>query len=616
MAHAAAGNVAAADAACVVLLSKAPNHAEAWHMRGTFALYGWPENPPDAGLAVRYFESAIRLDPKQAKFFHGLGLALRSTDDIMGALEALRRAITLKHDFAEAIFEIAAIHEEQGKLELAATAYLEALVYRPGFLEAHHNLSGVYRRLGQPDESLAQASMALALAHDNPVVRFSMAISLEQTGNFEDAITNYQEALRLRPNYVQAEVNLGHLFETLGRIDDAIDLLERGLIRHPEDPNLRSNLGNAYLQKGRATAARKMLSRAIELAPNAAPAYNSLAVAHMLEGNQEGAISAYRHAIEIHPEFAEAHENLAQALLAVGQWDEGWQEYEWRWRNPANALTERDVPAPLWDGKDLNGQVLLLHAEQGLGDTIQMIRFAPHINKRGGRIILACQSALTRLLVGVSGIDEVITLADQTQASDWPTCDCQAPLFSLPRIFGCTRETIPAKTPYIPPPKEDTVQLSRSDGRAKIAITWAGRPKHAGDPYRDRSCPFEHFSALAVTGGATFYSLQRGNPANVPLGESGIVDLGGTALDFADDATVLSNMDLVISTDTALAHLAGAMNVPCWLALPYTADWRWADTPDVTIWYPSLRLFRQPAPGDWTGVFDAIAEALDKFSNT
>ena len=600
-----AGDIESADSACASLLINTPDHADAWHMRGTISLQGGGSSPPDFTVAAKYFETAVELSPDEPKYHHGLGLACRSGGDDERAIASLEKAIRLKPDFAEAIFEIAAIHESLGARELAARTYLGAIECRPGFLEAHHNLSGVYRRLGQTEEALAHARMALAIAHDNPVVRFSLAVALEQSGDLEDAVIHYREAIRLRPDYVQAENNLGRLYEFLGRAEDAIGLLSAASIRNPENSNLLINLGNAYLRNGDPNRAKDVLSRAQDLSDDSAALHNSLAIADTLLGNEDAAAENYRSAVRLNPDFAEAHENLAQALLSLGSWPEGWEEYEWRWKNPVNSLTRRNIQAPIWDGTPLNGRTLLLHAEQGLGDTIQMIRYAPLIEKSGGRIVLACQQPLIKLLASVAGIDLVIAMD-----GEWPEPDCHAPLFSLPRLFGTTIISVPNQTPYINGPKVPEIDVPLVEGRHRVAITWAGRRKFTGDPYRDRSCPFEKFATLATRPDMDFFSLQRAIGPEISLSDSEIVDLSEKITDFEDDAAVLAQVDLVITIDTALAHLAGAMNVPCWVALPFSADWRWSRERDDSVWYPSIRLFRQSAPGDWDGVFSEIENAI------
>ena len=612
VADAEAGRFAEADAACARILAADPDNADTWHLRAEIAMTrggkGGPESPGSAAQAAEYCRQALVISPAEARYHYSLGLALRRAGDPDGAVAALRQARSFKAEFAEASFELAAVFEDAGDLPAAAECYEQACRERPGFVEAHHNLAGIYRRLGRPADAVEQGQIALALAHDNPVIRFSLGVSLEQTGTIEDAIGHYREALRLRPRYLQAQNNLGRLLELTGNFVEALELLEEAAARAPDDSAIATNLGNAYLRLGRHGDAIGALNRAAELSPDLAAVHNSLGVGHAVTGEPTAAIAAYRRAIDLNAEFAEAHENLALILLRSGNFTDGWVEYEWRWKNPANELTKRTIARPMWEGGALDGRTLLLHAEQGLGDSLQMIRYADLIDKSGGRIVLTCQPPLIRLLTEMAAIDEVVALDH-----DWPDCDCQAPLFSLPRIFATTLDTVPAETPYIAwrtPPAEPAGHRA-----IRVGFAWAGRPKHAEDPARNRSCPVERFVELAGTADVELFSFQR-EPERHQLAAFGdqpnLFDLGADHADFADDARALNGMDLVISVDTAIAHLAGAMNIPCWLILPHAADWRWLQDRHDTPWYPSARLFRQQQPGDWQGVFGAVRQALSE----
>lgn len=607
------GRLDDADALCASIITKAPRFVDALNLRAQIALQNSNDRAPNFDLAIEFCNEAITISTDEPNSFHLLGIALRRSGNAIEAINAFNRALSLTPDFAEAAFEIGACFEETGQLIEAAASYEQACDIRPGFLEAHHNGGAVYRRLGISEKALAHGQIARAIAHHNPIVRFSLGISLEQAGDHSGAIGEYREAVRLRPGYLQAENNLGRLLEMTGEYAEAIEILEMAAERSPNDAALFANLGNAYIRSGRHEDAVAVLEQAVALKPGFASARNSLGVAQASLGDIPAAIATYRQAIDLDPEFAEAHENLAQALLQSGEFAVGWSEYAWRWKNPLNDLTKRDFEQPRWDGTPLSGKTLLLHAEQGLGDTLQMIRYIALVKKEGGRILFSCQRPLIRLLEKLPTIDEIFEIG-----SKWPEFDVHAPLFDLPGIFGTVAGTIPAQVPYIPGyDHADSINNAISD-KLRIGFAWSGRAKFLNDPYRNRACPLSWFAELGDIPGVQLHSFQR-DPEREELtrsaGTESIIDLGSLNDDFADDAKAMKTMDLIICVDTALAHLAGALDIPCWIILPKTADWRWLQATDLSPWYPSVKLYRQETPGQWDQPFSHIRTSLKQLSS-
>ena len=302
------------------------------------------------------------------------------------------------------------------------------------------------------------------------------------------------------------------------------------------------------------------------------------------------------------PDNAVFHWNLSLALLLSGNFEEGWKEYEWRQK--VKDFPNRIVSQPLWDGSDIAGQTILLQAEQGYGDTIQFIRYASMVAQRGANVIVSCQNELTSLLKKVDGIHHVAGYHEPI-----PEFDVYCPLLSLPLIFHTTVESIPAHVPYIKPEpslfQHWRAKIQNHVSRLKIGLVWAGREQ--------RSCPLELFTPLAEIHYSTFYSLQKGEAAeqakNPPEGMK-LIDYTEDIHDFSDTAAFIENLDLVISVDTAVAHLAGALGKPVWTLLPFVPDWRWLLNRDDSPWYPTMRLFRQPSPGDWESVIARIAQDL------
>jgi hypothetical protein len=311
------------------------------------------------------------------------------------------------------------------------------------------------------------------------------------------------------------------------------------------------------------------------------------------------------------PDYPEAHANHAHACLQAGDWRRGWVEYEWR--RKTKPCSPSRFSQPLWSGESLAGKTILLHAEQGLGDTIQFVRYAPLVKRYDARVIVECQKPLLRLLAGCPGIDRLIG-----EGEELPAFDVQAPLMSLPAILNTTLENMPADVPYIFAAPELVARWRERLGSIegfKIGISWQGNPRFPGD--RFRSIPLRCFAALARLPGVRLISLQKGAGREQLVevrDDFPVVDLADEldeeAGPFMDRAAVMKNLDLVVTSDTAIAHLAGALGVPAWVALKFAADWRWLLDRSDSPWYPSMRLFRQQTRGDWSQVFARMADAL------
>lgn len=434
----------------------------------------------------------------------------------------------------------------------------------------------------------------------------------EAVGRPEEAMAAYRGALDLDPAYPSAAANLGRILVAREQPREAVAILEPVVAAASYDMPLAVNYANALMGIGRVVEAEQRL-RAV-IAGGAAPsqAYNSLGIARYIQRDFVGARDAFRAAVAADPAFAEAHENLAQALLHLGDYESAWIENEWRWLNPSNNLTKRIFEEPLWDGRPLDGRTLLLHGEQGFGDTIQFARYAGMIDKgsprkgKPGRILLACQAELAPLLSTVPGVDEVYVLGDPL-----PPFDCQAPIVTVRRLLGTRFDSVPRITqPYVR--AEPDAGLARHPG-LKIGIAWTGRRLFPDDPHRNRSCPPEHFAILAEKLGATLFSLQL-RPAPGEVAKARAIDLSPRIESFSDTARFVAALDLVVTIDTALAHLAGALAKPCWVLPPYTTDWRWTPLPDGTQpWYPFTRVIRQSKPGDWAGSFQRVTAELSQY---
>jgi tetratricopeptide (TPR) repeat protein len=434
----------------------------------------------------------------------------------------------------------------------------------------------------------------------------------QRQGRPAEAADHYREAVRRQPAYAAAHSNLGVALRELGDLDGAIAAYEQALRLNPGAADTLNNIGNSLSQKGEYEAAAVYLRHALRLKPEYAEAYSNLGNVLRDSGRHAEALVCFEYALRLNPNHIEAHFNRALEWLRRGNFEAGWPEWEWRWR--LKQFHPGAHTRPRWDGTPLKGRTILVHAEQGLGDTLQFLRFLPLVQQRGGRVLLACVASLHALLARSPGIDAMASLDGPL-----PDCDVQVALLSLPGLLGITLATLPAEVPYVFPDPALVErwgdELADTDG-FKIGLAWQGNPAQRVD--RWRSFPLRVTSPLARLPGLRLFSLQKG-PGTEQLGDVpdyGIIDLG-SRLDegagaFMDTAAVMQHLDLVLTCDTAVAHLAGALGVPVWVPLAYAADWRYLLDRDDSPWYPTMRLFRQSRLGDWAEVFERIASELDR----
>lgn len=441
------------------------------------------------------------------------------------------------------------------------------------------------------------------------------AMRHHQAGRLEDAARLYQAVLKAHPRNADALHLLGLVAHQEGQHARARMLLSRALKERPGDARLLNVLAGILRAEGRLEEAAAQLRQALARSPHDATVLTNLGLILQDLGDSTAALRAYDQALAVEPDQAEARANRAIVLLQQGRFEDGWREYEWRWRVPGFTTPARSFGVPAWDGAPLSGRTLFVHAEQGLGSAIQFVRYVCLIAKHGGRVVLECQPPLKRLFAGALGppggcVAEVVTKGDAL-----PAFDVHAPLMSLPHLLGTTLGTLPAQVPYLTAPADArarwTERLAEAP-RPRVGLTWAGNPNHAND--RNRSLVAEALAPLGRDGRASFFSLQVGQAEGVAAFPAGTVtDLGPELTDFAETAAVIQALDLIISVDTAVAHLAGALAKPCWLLLPQPAEWRWLERREDSPWYPTFRLFRQCARGDWTEVVARVTAALKLF---
>ena len=444
--------------------------------------------------------------------------------------------------------------------------------------------------------------------------RIQQALALHQRGDVAGAESRYRDALVEAPEHPLAQHFLGVIHYQRKELELALPLLERSVAAVPNEPEFHNNLGLARAAADRESDAVAAYRAALNLKPDHATAWNNLGLALQSVNDVEGAIDAFRRAIAVRPDFAHAHWNLSLALLLNGQFAEGWREYDSRL-----VLSELGKGAsfagPMWDGRLPDGKTLLLHTEQGLGDALQFARYVPLLAQLGARCVVHCSRALKPLLATLPGVAQVIAAGDAL-----PPYDAQLPLLSLPRLFNTSIDTIPSDVPYISVAAAARAAARRSleprGPELKIGIAWAGSKAHSND--RNRSCSLTTLASLFDVPGVAWYSLQQGDGASelraLPS-QAQVTPLVSDAT-LEETAALVAELDLVISVDTSIAHLAGALARPTWILLPFAPDWRWMLGRDDSPWYPTVRLFRQPTLRDWGSVLAAVQVALRAMAET
>jgi tetratricopeptide (TPR) repeat protein len=600
-----AGNPAEAARACQQALQADPGDADAWCLLGIAQ-----RAAGQAEQAVASYREALRLRPAFIEVWNNLGNALVNLGRLDEAVAAFDQVLRLRPEFAEAHNNLGAALRQQGKWAEAAARYQYALRLRPNYSEAHNNLGDALLGLGRMEEAAESYRRALQLRPNFPEALTNLGNVLTQLGRPDEALAAHREALRLRPGYADAYSNLGNTLFAQRCFPEAETCYHDALRLKPDYAEAHHNLGTALAEQGRLAEADACYRKALRLKPDYTDAAGNLATALIAQGEVEEALAVYDRMLADQPDSPTLHMSRALVLLGMGRWEQGWKEYEWRWRTPE--FGGMPFSQPLWDGSEMPGRTLLVHTEQGLGDTILAVRYVPLVKRRSGAtVVFACPKALLRLLGDFPGADRIVE-----QGVALPDFDCHAPLLSLPGIFRTTPDSVPAEAPYLHADGALVEQWGRElpVGRDfKVGIAWQGNPRFPAD--RWRSIPLARFAPLAAVEGVRLYSLQKGHGSEqlreIPFP---VVDLGPrldeTAGAFMDTAAVLKNLDLLIAADTAAIHLAGALGVPVWLAQSFAAHWVWLRDREDSPWYPSVRIFRQKTYGNWEEVFARMATEL------
>ena len=642
--HHHSGRLAEAESAYRQILATEPHHAEALHQLGLLAhqtghhqaaadLLGQaaalaPENSVyQSNLATVLFGSGrideaitayrrtVQIEPDYAGAHNSLGHALTLQGQFEEAVAACRRALELQPDYAMAHNNLANALMELDRRDEAIAAYRQAIHYQPDYAEALHNLASALKEQDELEEVMALCQRAIQAQPDFAGPYQTLGDTLMDRRRVEEAVAIYRRATQISDS-PELQSNLGLALCEQGHLEESLGAYRRALELNPQFAQAHCNSGNTLEKLGRPDEAIAACRRAIEIQPTYAMAYNNLGNFLTYQGRLDEALAAFQRALEFFPGFPMARWNRSLLHLRTGDFAQGWAGYEARWETPGFTSPKRNFPQPMWDGGSLAGQRILLHAEQGFGDSIQFIRYASLVAALGGTVLVECPPPLAGLFGIVRGVAQVIP-----EGAPLPPFDCHAPMLSLPLLCQTTLQTVPAAIPYLTPDPQRCLEwrdrLGLEGSRLKVGIAWSGNPKYFRD--RLRSIALSELLPLLSVEGVDFISLQKDGGSEqirqAPAA-SGIIDHTALLRDFSETAALLAQLDLVISVDTAVAHLAGALGRPVWTLLPYAPDWRWMLERSDSPWYPTMRLFRQERIQEWAPVIGEVRAQLQSLATS
>jgi len=601
-----AGDLAGAAEICRAIAGRNPPNFHALFMLGTIeSHFGRFEE------AAKHLKRAIESNPRSPEALTSYGNALLEQKKPALAIKALDKALALQPQNPMALLYRGLALAETSEPEAALKDFDRVLRLDPGSVYALHNRATVLMALKRRDQARQSVDAVLRLAPDYVPALANLATLLTEDKKYGEALAVLNRALILEPANIDLVNARGLALMGLNRHAEALEDFRKVLARKPERPDVQLNYGNMLLELDRLDEALKAYDKAIATEAGYAPGLLMRAnVLHHL-GRSEEAFAAYDKAIATKPGYAEGHYHRGSALLLHGRFEEGWRDFERRWETADRGFDRPVLHAEPWRGEDLKGRSIIVYSEQGLGDAIQFARFLPRLVARGARVTFLCHAVLVRLFRPLAGDMEITAFSPADAKFDY-----QCALMSLPERFGIALDDLPGPVPYLFA-EASLVQMwceRIGDNGFKVGIGWQGNP--AGLIDKGRSIPLAKFRPLSDVPGIRLISLQKTHgldqlakaQADMKIEILGAFDEGPDA--FIDTAAIMQNLDLVITSDTAIAHLAGALGRPCWVALKHLPDWRFMLGRGDSPWYPSMRLFRQPRRGDWDSVFAAMADAL------
>lgn len=648
-----AGKHDEADELCLTILRQNPQHFDAIHLLGIIKLtkrqyeqaLGYleralsirpndPEVEKNRGIAANLYNKARITSGmemhKQGQFalaepmyLSVLELAPLDFDatQLLGALAVqrrqyakgiayLERALAIKPDHAETHYNHGVALQELKRAEEALASFDRALVIQPNYAEAHYKRGVALQELKRVEEALASHDRVLAIKPDHAEAHYRRGIALWELKQVEEALASYDRALAIKPGHAEAHNNRGVVLQALKRVEEALDSYDRSLAINPAHADAQNNRGVALRELKRVEEALASYDRTLTIRPDHVEAHYNRGIALWKLKRVEEALASFARALAIKPDYAEAHWNESLCRLLSGDFAAGWQKYEWRWQRMDSTEQARCYPQPLWLGADdLTGKTILLYGEQGFGDTLQFSRYVPYVAARGATVVLEVPPALVSLL---SHLEGKLTLA--AKGSKLPPFDLHCPLMSLPLAFAIRLPDVTG-VPYLRVPESRLAAWSSrlpAAGAARVGLVWSGSTNHKNDA--DRSIGLGEFKHLLVDG-HDYFCLQKeiresdhAELESIPMVQTFASDL----TDFADTAALVDLMDVVVTVDTSVAHLAGALGKEVWILLPYVPDWRWLLDRSDSPWYDSATLFRQSTPGDWSSVICNVRHRLQE----
>lgn len=559
--------------------------------------------------AAEYMGKALQLRPNAGDIACNLSVVLLALGRPQEALARAGQALTVLPNHAVVHYNHGNALRALNRLDEALTAYDRAIALKPEYADAHDNRGVVLERLKRYDEALAAHDRALAQRPLSAEAHHNRGVALSALKRYDEALASFDRALALRPDLPEALNHRGAALGNLKRPAEALATLDRALALCPDYAEAIGNRGMVLVHLDRPEEALVALDRAMAALPERAAFHHSRGFALRAMGRHHEALSCKQQAVRLDPDTPEFHWNLGLTQLLLGDFANGWQNYEWRWRCEGMMGPPRQYDRPLWLGDaDIAGRTILLHHEQGLGDTLQFCRYATQVAARGATVLLEVQKPLQALLAGLEGVHRVIASGETH-----PHFDFHCPLASLPLAFGTHIDSIPADIPYLSPdPAKVEAWSTRlaADGRMRVGVAVSGSATHNND--RNRSMPLASLLPLLAEP-VQLVLLQkeiRDGDRQVLSERPEILSFADELDDFSDTAALVAAVDVVVSVDTSVAHLAGALGKPLWLLLPYVPEWRWLLEREDSPWYPTARLFRQAQTGDWASVVTRIRAAL------
>src|SRR5215469_965735 len=600
------GKLAEAEVICRNILAHAPKDFDTLHMLAVIC-----SEKGEYDESERLFREALSVDPNFPPGFYNYGSLLAKQKKYLAAITQFDKALSLFSNFAPAHCDRGSALRELGRFDEALASLTKAVSLAPNVPIVWYNRGNVYSQKKDYNSALSDYDRAIKIDPNYSDAWFGRGNAFAGLKRYDEAVAAYDRALTLKPDLVKAWLARGSIFYDLKRYDEALVTYDNALARIPDLAEAWLGRGNVFINVQRFDEAFAAYDKALALKPDLAEAWLSRGNVFKNLGRYDEALAAYAKAQALKPGWAEAQCNEAIVRLVLGDTDYGWKKFECRWDTKLLRGLKRNFTQRLWLGdSDIKNKIILIHAEQGLGDTIMGCRYVPMLASLGAKVIAEVQPPLKSLLKNLEGVSMLIGKGETI-----PRFDVQCPIMSLPLAFKTTVETIPAKVPYLAA-SNDVVEKWRSKlagAEIKVGIAWAGNPNHPGD--LDRSIPLKNILPIVGLKGARYFSLQkdlRDDDREMLDANSQIVRLDQEMNDFEDTAAIMMSLDLVISCDTSIVHLAGALSRPIWVLLPFDPDWRWLLNRNDSPWYPTARVFRQLNAGEWSTVADDVCVELQK----